>query len=125
MSIQIKYLDKIFKVDQEIFDNAPVIKKMIENNVLYIKNIPEDTFMFIFKYLEFYKNNTELDPPINPLDNALLSELFESEPVFEELFENTDSNIKLLLSIIEYADKFELKKLKLKLCAILMAHIQA
>ena len=113
-----KFLETAVYLDSTIINSE---KSIIINE----GSLPE--FNFIIRYLDFYENCDEIDPPEHPLvKDKLIHEIFEFEyVVFKDIIdmENFNERILLLRNILYLANYMEMEKFYKKIAAILAYYL--
>jgi hypothetical protein len=94
-----------------------------KNNPIKTDAIKESTIPFIIKYIEYFTDKDETDPPEKPLPKVHISVIFGDEyKLFKDIYKNDDSLDDVLTTVNNLIDAslyFGFKKLHIKLCAII------
>jgi hypothetical protein len=97
--------------------------------VLTVDHGSDENFAFIQRYMEYFEDKVESDPPPKPLpNNTHISAIFQDEyKIFSDIVKENDTlkvKLETLNKYIIVALYFDIKKLSTKLAAIIASLIQ-
>lgn len=124
--------ESIYSVDKKAAMKSPVLSDLCKPMIANVKSIQrciingdERSMIIIIKYLNFYKDSDEANPPEHPLlENISINELFEFEGyIFNELLnellvDDEDTQVDKINKLYSIADELQLEIFKKKIAAI-------
>lgn len=125
--------NKMYMVDKSAICKSKVLHTMYtkiceENQHKFIHTInsgTEDALIFVVKYLNFYKDKSEIPSPEHPLpENISLIDLFEYEQnifgdLLNDISDKLETNMSFVSELIKISHELQLDLLLNKLSAIM------
>lgn len=118
--ISINYDKYTYKIDINSVKQSNVLRQNKDYKPVTVKSGSNNAVIFVVKYLNYYSNHTEINPPEHPLsDNTNLHDLFEREAhIFGDLLD-IDIQMQYLKDILSVAEELGVESLVQKISAIL------
>ena len=133
MSVYIKNGSTIIEISRSSASNSKLLETNIINNTNFVNSktnpftidpIDDKNMTFILKYLDYFSDKPESEPPIAPLPRLDISNIFGAEyDLYANLCESDiplSDRLYIIKHYIDHAVYFQIKYLPDKMAAILV-----